>query len=84
MEDVGKCRLVAGELRECAKQFGPLSHRARMLILAERLEAVAGAADNSDNDLVQLALGVYARLKSESVLRMGRPGRRSATRNNVL
>ena len=69
MNNTEKCLLVAGELRERAKSFGPLSRRARMLILAERLESVTGTPEQSchASDPVELALGAYARLMFETV-----------------
>jgi hypothetical protein len=75
MKNTEKCLLVAGELRERAKLHGPLSRRARMLILAERLEAVAGAPEKCGeaSDPVQLALGAYARLMTETAT--GAPNR---------
>ncbi len=68
MKNIEKCLLVAGELRERARSHGPLSRRARMIILAERLEAVTGAPERSDDasDPVQLALSACARMTVEN------------------
>lgn len=59
MKNSEKCLLVAGELRERAKLHGPLSRRARMLILAERLESAAGRNVDAERDLAQLSLSAY-------------------------
>jgi hypothetical protein len=68
MNNAEKCLLVAAELRECAAQHGPLSQRAKMLILAERLENLAGGALQPEavNDKVQLALSAYAKLMRDA------------------
>jgi hypothetical protein len=61
MNDAEKCRQVAQLLRDGAKKPGPLSKRARMIILAERLEDVAGCEEQPETgaDLAQLALSAY-------------------------
>ena len=61
MSDVEKCLQVAQILRDSAKKPGPLSKRARMIILAERLEDSAGTQPQSEADLAQLALSAYGR-----------------------
>lgn len=59
MNNSEKCLLVAGELRERAKLHGTLSRRARMLILAERLESAAGRNVDAERDFAQLSLSAY-------------------------
>ena len=59
MSDIEKCLQVAQILRDGAKNPGPLSKRARMIILAERLEDRVGIQPQSEADLAQLALSAY-------------------------
>jgi len=61
MNDAQKCLQVAQVLRDGAKRPGPLSKRARMIILAERLEGVSGDDRQSGENLAELALSAYGR-----------------------
>jgi hypothetical protein len=63
MNGAEKYLQVARALRDSAKNPGPLSKRARMIILAERLEEIAGrdAQPQSSHDLAELALSAYGR-----------------------